>query len=110
MACSLLNFPFRNVDLELTLPSLSLPLPFPSLSCPLTPSRYSSRPTAANFCRQAVGRWPNIVRLQHPKGVYPAFSASAARGREEAQEEELHHTKENQAQTKEGEDGYPEVL
>merc|ERR1712166_1163764 len=33
---------------------------------------HSTRSAALDLCRQAAGRWPHLVRLQHPEGVHVA--------------------------------------
>ena len=52
---------------------------------------YPAWPAASDLRRQAAGGRPHPVRLQHPEGVHPPPGAQAARWRQEAQEEELHH-------------------
>ncbi len=59
--------------------------------------RYPSRSAEVDLCWQTVRRWPHTVWLQHPEGINPPSGAEASRWSQEAQEEELHHTKEEQA-------------
>ena len=73
-------------------------------------SRYPTWPTASDLRREAAGRWPHSLRLQHPEGVDPSPRSSAEGWRQETQEEELHHPQEDQAQEKEGEAGCAQIL
>merc|ERR1711942_505296 len=71
---------------------------------------HSPRPATFDFRRQAARRWSYSVRLQHPKRVYSPSRPPLERWWQEAQEEELHHPQEDQAQEKEGQAFGAQVL
>merc|ERR1711923_437524 len=59
---------------------------------------------------KAVGGWAYSLRLQHPEGVHSPSRPQTEGRSQEAQEEELHHPQEDQAQAQEGEARRVEVL
>ena len=71
---------------------------------------HPSRPAAFDLRWQAAGGWSHSVRLQHPEGVDPSSRPPPERRWQEAQEEDLHHPQEDQAQEKEGQAFCPQVL
>jgi len=73
-------------------------------------NRNSAGPAASDICWQAAGRWSYTERLQHSEGVDAAPSSASARWCQEAQEEELHNTKEEQTQEEEGQACSSQVL
>lgn len=64
--------------------------------------RYSSWSAKIDLCRQTTWGWANTEWLQHPERINPSSCASSQRWSQEKKEEELHHTKEDQAQEEEG--------
>merc|ERR1711939_959176 len=64
----------------------------------------------ADLRRQATRRWPHSFRLQHSEGVDPPPRPPTPWWCQEAQEEGLHHTQEDQAQAQEDQVGCSQIL
>ena len=72
--------------------------------------RHSARPAAAHLRGQAARRRPDALGLQHPEGVDAPPGPPSPRRGQEAKEEGLHDTEEDQAQAEEDQAGRLEVL
>lgn len=58
---------------------------------------YPTRSAAPNLCRQATQRWSHPLRLQHFKGINSSSRVTPSWWCQEAKEEGVHYTQENQA-------------
>merc|ERR1711964_785383 len=61
---------------------------------------HPTRPATSHLRWQATRGWPHPFGLQHPEGVHSSSSAPSPWRRKEAQEEGVHHPKEDQAQAR----------
>ena len=73
-------------------------------------SRNSSRPAEIDLCWQAIGRWSYFEWLQHPEGVHASSGVAIKRRGQEKKEEDLHHSKKDQAQESQGQNGNSQIL
>merc|ERR1712000_715830 len=71
---------------------------------------HPTRPATSHLRWQATRGWPHPFGQQHPEGVHSSSSAQSPWRCKEAQEEGVHHPKEDQAQAQEDQVGCPQVL
>merc|ERR1711939_545700 len=78
-------------------------------SSPRSRTRRASHPTSnVSSSLASNSRMPHPFGLQHPEGVHSSSSAPSPWRCKEAQEEGVHHPKEDQAQAQEDQVGCPQ--